>query len=115
MVVFTGLHRFDWATRSFEIGYWVRKDEQGKGYATENTNALTRYAFNALNANRVEIHHAEGNDASRAVIEKLGFEHEVTRKINHSLPDGSLVDDYSYVRFDTKGLPELKVEWGIEP
>ena len=51
----TGLHRVNWKVPSFEIGYWLRKSFMGKGYATESTLALTRYAFAALTAKRVEL------------------------------------------------------------
>lgn len=112
-VIWTGLHRFNWHTRRFEIGYWVRQSAQGNGYATESTNALIRYAFNVLRARRVEIYHAEGNDRSRNVIEKLGFEHEAVRKLGTELPDGTFVTSYDYVRLNTDGLPPLDVRWGV--
>jgi RimJ/RimL family protein N-acetyltransferase len=31
----TGLHRMDWQARCFEVGYWVRKTSEGRGYVTE--------------------------------------------------------------------------------
>ncbi len=36
-----GLHRFNWNTRVFEIGWWCRKRYQGKGLITEAAAALT--------------------------------------------------------------------------
>jgi len=111
-VIWSGLHRLDWDRRRFEIGYWVRKSAQGKGYATESTNALLRYAFNALQAKRVEISHAGGNEKSRRVIEKLGFSREGVRIKGHPLPDGRTDDHYIYARLDTDGLPPLDVRWG---
>jgi ribosomal-protein-serine acetyltransferase len=115
MVAGTGLHRFDWKTRIFEIGYWVRTPETGKGYAQEITNALVRYAFNALSANKVTIRHAEGNTRSQRVIKKLEFEKEGILQKNELLPDRRLVDTHTYARFNDKGLPNLTVKWGIEP
>ena len=44
----TGLHRIDWAQRNFEIGYWCRTSRQGRGYAAEAVQALTRFAFDRL-------------------------------------------------------------------
>ena len=69
----TGLHRFDWQLGRFEIGYWLRTSETGKGYVTETAARLTRFAFEELNANRVEIFVDTANHASRAVPERLGF------------------------------------------
>jgi RimJ/RimL family protein N-acetyltransferase len=108
----TGLHRFDWDKRHFEIGYWVRTSAHGKGYATEATNALLRYAFNALSAKRVEITHADGNDASAAVIRKLGFVKEGVMREATQLPDGRLVDSHVYSRLNLDNLPALDVRWG---
>ena len=108
----TGLHRFDWDKRHFEIGYWVRTSAHGQGYATEVTNALLRFAFNALSARRVEITHADGNEASAAVIRKLGFVKEGVRRQATQLPDGRLVDSHVYSRLNLDNLPALDVRWG---
>ena len=70
----TGLQDIDWTVRSMEIGYWIRQSFQGQGRAGELGNALARYAFAALQAQCVTTGHAEGNDASRRTIEKLGFD-----------------------------------------
>lgn len=110
-VAMTGLHRFDWTSRTFEIGYWVRKSAQARGYATEIANALTRFAFEALNARRVTICHAEGNDRSRRVIERLGFAHEAYRLNDAVFPDGRIMSHHEYVRFNIENLPPLAVSW----
>jgi RimJ/RimL family protein N-acetyltransferase len=111
LAVSTGLHRMDWDLRTFEIGYWVSTPHAGKGFATESTNALIRYAFNALAATKVRICHAAGNDASARVIEKLGFEKEGIFKRDARLNDGTITDHHWYARFDDNNLPELKVTW----
>ncbi len=110
----SGLHRFNWSTRRFEVGYWIRKSEQGKGYATEIANALTRFAFEALNARAVMIGHADGNEKSKNVIQKLGFEQEGRAKFDHELPNGDFVDGLTYSRTNTQGMPELKIKYGGE-
>lgn len=115
LAVTTGLHRFDWETRRFEIGYCVRKCFEGKGYATETANALTRYAFDALDASAVCVAHAEGNEASRKVIEKLGFAFEKRTARTDALPDGSMVDSLMYVRTNKHGLPNLRIWWENDP
>lgn len=111
LIVSSGLHRMNWDLRIFEIGYWVRTSEAGKGYATETANALIRYAFNALAATKVSICHASGNEASERVIRKLGFEKEGVFKKDARLPDGTVTDHHWYARFDDKNLPQLKVTW----
>lgn len=112
MVAMGGLHRFDWEFRRFEIGYYVRTSLHNQGIATELANALTRFAFGALAARRVEICAATKNGASRRVIEKLGFQLESLRELDALLPDGTPTGHAEYVRYSLEGLPDLKVEWG---
>lgn len=111
LIVSTGLHRFNWSIGKFEIGYWVRKKFHNQGYATEAANSLTRFAFGALNARRVQIFHADGNDASGSVIQKLGFEKECIRRADHRLPDGNIVASHDYACFNIDALPDLEVTW----
>ncbi|MBI1326458.1 MAG: GNAT family N-acetyltransferase [Alphaproteobacteria bacterium] len=114
LVVFTGLHRFNWTDRSFEIGYCVRRCFEGKGYATETANALTRYAFDVLGAKKVRLEHADGNVASRKVITKLGFVFTGRTPRREPLPDGSMVDNFMYERTSKEGLPNLRIWWENE-
>ena len=111
-VIYTGFSDFDWKTRNFTIGYWVPKSAQGNGYAAEASNALTRYAFAVLDANRVQISHADGNDYSRRVIEQLGFPKEAVTAKTHWLPDGRVSDNHIYALTETSPLPDIDVNWG---
>lgn len=115
LVAFSGLHDPDWKLMKFEIGYWVRARAQGHGYAAEVANAMARYAFAVLGARRVEICHADGNEASRAIIQKLGFRNEGRREHAHALPDGRVVDDHRYVLLSPDPLPPLDVHWARAP
>ena len=58
---------------ALEIGYWIRADATGRGYATESTAALTRVAFEVADVDRVEIRCAPANLASAAIPQKLGY------------------------------------------
>jgi RimJ/RimL family protein N-acetyltransferase len=111
----TGLHRFDWDTRVIEIGYWYRQSAQGKGYATESTKALIRYAFDVLQANKVVICYADGNENSKRVIEKAGFEFEYTQRKEKILPSGELVDHHWFGLFNADHLHDFNVKWGMTP
>ena len=58
------------------IGYWVRSDKTGIGYATAAARALTSLAFDAFHdIRRVEIRMDSGNAASKAIAVRLGFTH----------------------------------------
>ena len=110
-VIWCGLHDIDWQARQCDTGFWVRKSAQGRGFATEACNALVRFAFGALAMRRVGITHSSGNEASRRIVEKLGFALEGIQKSANLLPGGRLADRYCYARFDTGELPELDVKW----
>jgi RimJ/RimL family protein N-acetyltransferase len=111
LVISTGLHNPDFERGYIEIGYWVRTSATGKGYATESTNALIRYAFNQLGMKKVGIAHADGNEGSKRVIEKLGFQKEGVFERASLLNDGRMVAQHWYARFDEKDLPYLEVKW----
>ncbi len=69
----SGLHRIDWSVPRFEIGYWRRSSERGRGYVTEGVRALTEMAFTQLGAVRVEIRCDDLNVRSARVAERCGF------------------------------------------
>ena len=108
----SGLHRFDWEARVIEIGYWYRKSVHGKGYATEGTKALIRYAFDVLQANKVVIDFADGNENSRRVVERCGLQFEYTDVKGEILPNGAIVDRHRYTCFNADHLRDFNVRWG---
>jgi RimJ/RimL family protein N-acetyltransferase len=64
------------AIHEWEIGWTMRRQEWGKGYAPEAAGAVLRFAFSELKAHRVVAFcHAE-NSASTRVMEKLGMQRE---------------------------------------
>ena len=73
----TGLHPRS-GPMSLEIGYWIRADALGRGYATELTAALTRVAFAVCGAERVDVQVEPENPRSLKVPRKLGFTEEAT-------------------------------------
>lgn len=84
-----GLHRFNWDTRVFEIGWWGRKRYQGQGLVTEAAAAMTAFAFEHLGARRVWCCADEENTRSWRVAERLGFAHEGTLQSERCDPDGT--------------------------
>ena len=59
-----------------DIGYWIAHDQQGHGYVTEATLALTHVALDLAGAERVEIHHSPDNLASRSVPQRCGYSYD---------------------------------------
>ncbi len=69
----SGLHRIDWTARKFEIGYWIRTSQSGKGLMTEAIDGITHFAIHQLSANRIEIRCDSNNIRSERIAERLGF------------------------------------------
>lgn len=72
----TGLNQIDGFNRRANIGYWVRPDRTGRGYATRSVRLVCRHAVVDLGFHRLDIMMAVGNTASRAVAERVGAYHE---------------------------------------
>ena len=58
---------------AIEIGYWIRSDRAGRGYATEAARMLVAAAAMLGDVDRIEIRFDAANVASGRVAEKLGF------------------------------------------
>ncbi|MFN8077616.1 MAG: GNAT family protein [Kineosporiaceae bacterium] len=67
------LFALDHANRRGEVGYALRYDCWGRGYATEAVGALVRWAFGELGLHRLEADIDPRNTASAAVLTRLGF------------------------------------------
>ncbi len=109
-VVSTGLNIHKGVTA--ETGYWVAKEFQGKGYATEATNAAIRYGFHALGLKDVTAGYYDDNEKSRHVLEKLGFtKTDFLEMVWPRCSDMSLMDKHCYEMTDPSVLPPLEVSW----
>ena len=94
----SGLHPIDWSVPRFEIGYWLRTSCCGRGLMTEAVSVIADFAFDTLDAQRVEIRCDRRNDRSRRVAERAGFSLEATLRHNSRGTDGELRDTLLYVR-----------------
>jgi RimJ/RimL family protein N-acetyltransferase len=63
-------------TIDVEVGYHVRADLQGHGYATEAATACRDYARDALGTKRLIATIDPSNEPSQRVAEKIGLSHE---------------------------------------
>ena len=76
-----GINQIDKSNARANLGYWMRTGATRRGYATEATLALARWAFEALALERIEIVAAVGNLASQRVAVKAGAMREgIARK-----------------------------------
>lgn len=85
-----------------ELVYWLVPEHHGAGYGREMLALAIDYVF-ATNSHPAVGASVYGfNDASRGLLESLGFEEEGCRR-NYGFVDGEYVDSYTY------GL--LREEW----
>lgn len=59
-----------------EVGYWISREEWGKGFATEAASAFLHYGLETLNNRRLVSIIQPGNHASIKVAEKIGMCYE---------------------------------------
>lgn len=64
--------------RFFDIGYRLREEFWGKGYATEATKIFLQYGFSFLKADRINAYTDSDNKASQRILEKCGLRHTET-------------------------------------
>jgi RimJ/RimL family protein N-acetyltransferase len=78
--------------RGAELGYWLRTDATGKGYATRSARLLASWAFEELGLQRIAIIAAVGNTQSQAVASRAGATHEGLGRNGCVIGDGSQCD-----------------------
>lgn len=96
---FVGLEDMEW--RRPELGYWIAAEHQGEGYGTEAVALAVDYCFRTYDHPAVGAGVYEFNDASRQLLESLGFEREGRTRRDRFI-DGEYVDrlQYSLLRED---------------
>lgn len=76
MIGTCGFTRIDTVNSVAEIGYVINPRYWGMGIATEAASKAIEFAFEVLKVNRVEARFMFGNDASLAVMKKVGMKFE---------------------------------------
>jgi RimJ/RimL family protein N-acetyltransferase len=66
----------DRTTHTVELGYLVAPAARGRGVASTALRMLTDWAFDVLDAERIELRIAAANDASKRVAERCGYVRE---------------------------------------
>lgn len=94
----SGLHRINWASRKFEIGYWLRTSRAGQGLMTEAVNGITDFAVRELGANRIEIRCDSRNERSRKVAERAGYTLEAVLRGDECDVSGELSDTLVFAK-----------------
>lgn len=82
MIGWTGI-KFEEESGLYDIGYRLPRMHWGKGIATETSAACVRYAFDALNIEKLVGRVMHDNKASIRVLEKLGLVYEGEDSCKH--------------------------------
>jgi ribosomal-protein-alanine N-acetyltransferase len=72
-----------WASQpnaTMELGYWLAEPFWGRGLVVEACRAVLAHAFAECGPERMQARVIAGNDASRRVLDKLGFSYEGTMR-----------------------------------
>lgn len=78
------------------VGWYVHKDHQNKGYATEAGRQLLKFGFEYLGLHRIEAHCHVNNVRSYKVMEKLKMRREGCNIKDHKYKGGVWGDSYTY-------------------
>lgn len=86
----------NWDLPEFEIGYFVDKDHEGRGYVTEAVHAALWLVFEHLEAQRVRLECDDTNVRSYRVAERCGLVREGHIRANKRAPGGELTGTLHY-------------------
>lgn len=81
-----------WAAK---LGYAIHADHWGRGYATDAARVLVRFAFTTQGRHRVTAAIGPENEASIAVVKRIGFSYE-GRLRDHVFTNGEWRDSLLY-------------------
>ena len=78
-----------------DLGYAIRYDRWGRGYATEASRAMLDFGFRVLGLHRISAACGPENRASQRVVEHLGMQPE-GRIRDHVFTNGAWRDSLTY-------------------
>lgn len=86
-----GLYKIDSYHRTCEIGYWIGKEFEGKGFVTQGAEAIMHHARKVHQTHRIEIRCAADNMRSKKIPLRLEFAYEGTLR-EAEIMHGSYID-----------------------
>lgn len=97
-----GMHAWDHTLKKAQIGYWIKKEYEGKGIVSSCLVRFVDFLFEKVGLNKIEIQFLAENQRSAMVAERLGC------KIEGILRDGTIMNG-NFKDIVLSGL--LKREW----
>jgi RimJ/RimL family protein N-acetyltransferase len=91
-----GLYYWDQTTHQAMIGYSMRPEWRGRGFASRAARLVSAWAVDKVGVARVIAGTAPKNLASQRVLEKAGFVREGYQRARLPGPDGTRIDNIEY-------------------
>jgi [ribosomal protein S5]-alanine N-acetyltransferase len=91
------LSEIDRHSAGADVGFLLARAYWRQGYAREAMERVIEYAFGDLGLERLSAHFQVGNEASRRLLERLGFSYEGMLR-GHTLREGAPRDCLMYAR-----------------
>ena len=88
-----------------EVSYFLRASARGRGLATRAVRLVSRWAFDELGIERLELRVHPENDASRRVAERAGFQREGIERASRPWPDGTRFDSIVFSLLPEDSVP----------
>ncbi len=97
------IHGADEKSGKYELGYWLKPEYLGKGFAREAVVVLCEVLFERYRAKKVEIRCDSRNEASIRLAKDLGFAPEAVWSGKDG-GDGKSRQSLIFARYDAKGF-----------
>ncbi len=95
------MHYRDSFTGQAMLGYALRPEFRGRGFATRAVRLISDWAIGVVGVRRVVAGTFPENKASQRVLERAGFELEAVFKQALPLRDGTRIDNVQFVRYES--------------
>ena len=92
IVGFIDLKNINWDIPKTEIGYFIHKDYEGKGIASNALKMIISFCFDDLKMSKLFLRTTKGNIGSQKVAEKNGFQKEGFVRRDYKTASGEIVD-----------------------
>lgn len=71
-----GINKYTERERIAEIGIWIEREHQGKGYGKDSLITLCKFIFDEINARKVMLSYFSFNTKAGNLYKKIGFKEE---------------------------------------
>lgn len=93
-------HSVSLGNHAAEIGYWIAAPARGKGIGSTAATLITEYGFQTMGFRRIEALVDVDNEASKALLQKVGYQLEGIMRQKVTRDNGEQIDMALFSRVD---------------